>query len=81
MSTPYNDQWILGRPRWRRRKRAAANGALGHTSDAQPRQLHEPHDTSSASGPHGSETAEQAGTRRAFAGTARKRPRWIDRDT
>jgi hypothetical protein len=27
MSTPYNNQWLLGRSRWRRRRHAAGSGA------------------------------------------------------
>jgi hypothetical protein len=74
MSTPYNDQWVLGRPRGRRRGRAAASGAFGSRTDLQglpPREGREPQDKG---------RAEQAPSR-AFAGAVRKRPRWIDRDT
>lgn len=68
MTTPYNNQWVLGRRRGRRRGRAAASGAIGQTIDPQ-RQLQ--------NDGHGG----QAGSRPAVAGAARKRPRWIDRDT
>ena len=75
MSTPYNDQWAIGRSRWRRRGRAAVGGALGPATDPlakPPDEAREPQDKGSA---------EQPVASRAFPGTMRPRPRWIDRDT
>ena len=71
MSTPYNNQWVLGRSRarWRRRMPDTSSGALGqppaplpHEPERQPGAVHE--------------RAQSASGR-----PVRKRPRWIDRDT
>jgi hypothetical protein len=71
MSTPYNNQWALGRSlarsRWRRRGLAAGSGAqppapLAPEPQRQPLAVHEPPQRSSGR-------------------PVRKRPRWIDRDT
>jgi hypothetical protein len=74
MSIPYNDQWVLGRSRWRRRRHAAAD-SLGQA----PCEGREPHEKASAE----PDAAPQslAGAARQQTGAMRMRPRWIDRDT
>ena len=68
MSTPYNNQWLLGRlrARWRRRARAAEDCALVQPP-APPRE--QPH-----------ERAHDR-PRPSPGGAVRKRPHWVDRDT
>jgi hypothetical protein len=87
MSIPYNDQWVLGRSRWRRRQRAVLGGALGPPSDPPGRERPEPRDHHERHGPHGRGLSRENRHRRhpgfdpAFTGgAARKPPRWIDRD-
>ena len=67
MSTPYNNQWLLGRSR--RRRRTAGSGAFGPPLAPPPREPHE----QQASGAH--ERLLPLDRR-----PVRKRPRWIDRD-
>jgi hypothetical protein len=71
MSTPYNNQWVLGRSRarWRRRAPAAAGDALGQPPVALPQ------------GPHERAPSVHDRPRTSLGRPARKRPRWIDRDT
>jgi hypothetical protein len=87
MSTPYNNQWALGRSRWRSR---GASGALGPPPDPpgeegpERREHHDrqgSHETgASRENRHGGRPAP--GFDPAFTGGAgRKPPRWIDRDT
>jgi len=62
MSTSYNDQWVLERPRPEHHEHAGSHGE-------QPRTLRE----------RGERAHKMA--RPHFPRRARKRPRWIDRDT
>ncbi|HVN46868.1 MAG TPA: hypothetical protein VMT66_16685 [Steroidobacteraceae bacterium] len=67
MSTPFNNQWLLGRARARRRERPPA----APEAAAVPRQAAVPR--------HPRRTP---GFGPAVAGTTmRKHPRWVDRDT
>ena len=85
MSTPYNNQWVLGRlrARWRRRAHAAASGALAEPNAALPAQPQPP----PSSKPHGKHAprnpahAARERPRPASGRAARKHPRWVDRDT
>ena len=71
MSTPYNNQWVLGRSRarWRRRGRAAASGGVGEPPVALPQE------------PHERPPSVHERPQPALGRAVRKRPRWIDRDT
>ena len=75
MSTPYNNQWVLrhARSRWRRRTSPAGSGALGQPPVPLPHEPHGPHERQASPAPER--------PRPAFRRPARKRPRWIDRDT
>jgi len=75
MSTPYNDQWLIGRSRWRRRGRAAVGGALGPATAP----LEQPPDEGRE--PQDKVPAEQPAAFKEWSGAMRPRPRWIDRDT
>jgi hypothetical protein len=70
MSPRYNNQWVLGRSRWRRRAPTAGSSARAPSPVSLPRQPHE-----RPAGAH--EHPGPALGRR----PVRKRPRWIDRDT
>jgi hypothetical protein len=76
MTTPYNNQWALGRARWRRRERAAVRGTL---AQAPPPPRPEQHEQPQR--PGGQEHASRERTGSLLGGAARKRPRWVDRDT
>jgi hypothetical protein len=82
MSTPHNDQWVLGR--WRRRVHAAGSDALGQ---ARAPLREQPHAQPPSSKSHGKHAPRSPGhgahdhPRPSSGGAARKRPRWIDRDT
>jgi len=85
MSTPYNNQWVLGRlrARWRRRAHAAASGALAEPSAALPEQP-QPPPSSKSHGKHAPRNPAHAARERprpASGRAARKHPRWVDRDT
>jgi hypothetical protein len=81
VSTPFNNQWVLGRARSRRRPRpsgpreAAAQvpGGAHATQEAQAGTL----PPNPRHGAHADARLDLAFMARA----ARKRPRWIDRDT
>ena len=75
MSIPYNDQWVLGRSRWRRRRHAAGNDPPAQP----PCEGREPRDQGSAEQAPASQVL--AGAVPKPAGALRMRPRWIDRDT
>lgn len=88
MSTPYNNQWALGRlrVRWARRADATASGALAEPSAALPEQPQQPPPPSSTShGKHAARspahTARERSRRASWGRAARKHPRWVDRDT
>jgi len=86
MSTPYNNQWVLGRlrARWRRRAHAAGSGTLGEPRAPLPEQPHEPPPSSKSRGKHAARGPSHAARERprpASGRAARKHPRWIDRDT
>jgi hypothetical protein len=70
MSTPYNDQWLLGRSRWRRRGRAPVGA--GFESGTDP--LGQPPGNER-------EVQDKGQPQEKRTGAMRKRPRWIDRDT
>ena len=67
MSTPYNNEWVLGRSRRR-------------VPPRQPQEGSEPQDPRATREPRGKGRPEQDGPR-VLTGAPRKRPRWIDRDT
>lgn len=87
MSSPYNNQWLLGRPR--RRGRVALSDALRPAADRpgperqehnERRDRHGSHD-SGASHDNGHRVYPARGFDLAFTGGAsHKPPRWIDRD-
>jgi len=96
MSTPYNNQWVLGRlrARWRRRAHAAGSSVLGQPCGPLPEQLpeqppeesHEPPPPPSSRSrtkrvPRSPAHGARERPRTAPSRTARKHPRWIDRDT
>jgi len=87
MSTPYNNQWVLGRlrARWRRRAHAAASGARAEPSAALPEQPQsQPPPSSESRGKHAPRNPAHAARERprpASGRAARKHPRWVDRDT
>jgi hypothetical protein len=87
MSTPYNNQWILGRPR--RRGRVELSDALRPASDRPSQERQERNERRDRHGPRDSGASRENGHRvhlprdfdPAFTGGAsRKPPRWIDRD-
>jgi hypothetical protein len=89
MTTPYNNQWILGRPRLHRRERTAVSGALRPASDQPPQERPERNERRDRRGSHDSGAARENRHRvhlpRGFdpafnGGVTRKPPRWIDRD-
>jgi hypothetical protein len=79
MSTPFNNQWVLGRPRWRRRGRAAMSGALPPPSDP-PAQEGRPHETGASRDNRRGRTRIPGFDPAFTGGAAGKPPRWIDRD-
>ncbi len=96
MSTPFNNQWVLHRARARLRARAAMAARLEQPADPHerrqglrasegPRELPEPQESHEAGIPREERRGGQhprSGPGAAFtARAARKRPRWIDRDT
>jgi len=87
MSTPYNNQWVLGRlrARWRRRAHAEASGALAEPSAALPEQPQPQSPPSSKShdkhAPRNPAHTARERSRPASGRAARKQPRWVDRDT
>ena len=90
MTTPINNQWVLGRARSRRRDRAAMPGEIRHSAHirdqdqaeakAQPQRSEvEHHAQPQTSAPR---EHPRGGFGPALAQSVmRKRPRWIDRDT
>jgi hypothetical protein len=87
MSTPYNNQWVLGRPRRHRRERAALSSALRPASDQPRPERQERTERRDRRGPHdsGRENRHRVHPPRGFdpaltGGVTRKPPRWIDRD-
>ena len=96
MSTPYNNQWVLGRlrARWRRRAHAAAGGALaepsaalpthglpGHALPEQPREQPPSSKSHAKHAPRSPTHAARERPRPASGRAARRHPRWVDRDT
>jgi hypothetical protein len=90
MSAPYSNQWVLGRSRWRRRRGAAASGALGPPSQPPGEGRPERREHRDRQGSHetGASRENRDGGRPApgfdpafTGGGTRKPPRWIDRDT
>ena len=79
MGTPFNNQWVLGRARSRRRQRTThqQEGAThAPTGSQESRAATLPRNPRHGGGP------EDARLGLAFmARASRKRPRWIDRDT
>jgi hypothetical protein len=89
MSSPYNNQWVLGRPRRRGRGRVALSDALRPASDRSSPQRQERNERRDRRGSHDSGAPRSNGHRvhlpRGFdpafpGGMTRKPPRWIDRD-
>ena len=91
MSTPFNNQWVLGRlrARWRKRDHAAGSGTPGEPPASLPELPHEPlpEQQPPASKSHAKHAPRNPAhtirerPRAASSRTARKHPRWIDRDT
>ena len=80
MSTPYNNQWVLGRlrARWRRRAHAAGSGALGQPCGPLPEHLLEQPPQQSHEQPHAPPPSSKSRTKRvprSPAHGARERPR------
>jgi hypothetical protein len=87
MSTPYNDQWAIGR--LRRRERMASGDALRPASDRPSQERRERNERRDRHGSHDSGASRENRHRvqlpRGFdpafnGGASRKPPRWIDRD-
>jgi hypothetical protein len=86
MSTPYNNQWILGRlrARWRKRAHPAVSAGLEQPRAPLREQSHERPPSSRSHGKHAPRSPGHGAhdrPRPSSGGAVRKRPRWVDRDT
>jgi hypothetical protein len=80
VSTPFNNQWVLGRARSRRRQRKTDSRAGATHAEGGSRAPQKSH-AGLAANPRYAGHADARSGLAFMARAARKRPRWVDRDT